>query len=334
MQSEFEGGFYFTEMQKKSNGGTEQTCRMIQSNVDKDLLKDFQIIPSRISELLEDKIRIYHIHDLPQDPETNHLKDASSRERFHKIVFCGNWQWNQYHTHLGIPYDNRMAIIETPIEPIEYVRKSTDQVRLIYTSTPQRGLAILVPVFVELAKKHPNIHLDVFSSFAIYGWDQADSNYQALFETCKSHPQITYHGSQPNSVVREHLQKAHIFAYPSIWQECNSRALIEAMSAGCICLHPNLAGLSDTAGGLTSMYHFLEDTNNHAVKFYHLLDNAVEVVNKPEAINYLRFVKQYADIRFNISKIASQWTDLLAGLLAEYPLETRTLPKAMFRYKT
>jgi hypothetical protein len=62
------------------------------------------------------------------------------------------------------------------------------------------------------------------------------------------------------------------------------------------------------------MYQFLEDNNMHAVKFYHLLDNAVDVVNKPEAINYLRFVKQYADLRFNISKIASQWTDLLAGL--------------------
>jgi UDP-glucose:(glucosyl)LPS alpha-1,2-glucosyltransferase len=332
---EFEGGFYFTEMQKKSNGGTEQTCKLIQSNVSADLLPDFQIIPSRVSEILENKIRIMHLHDLPFDPETNHLRDVSSRDRFHKLVFCGTWQWNQYHTHLGIPYDEKSVVIETPIVPIEYIDKPTDKVRLIYTSTPQRGLALLVPVFVELAKKNPNIHLDVFSSFAIYGWDQADDPYNKLFETCRDHPQITYHASQPNDVVREYLQKAHIFAYPSIWQECNSRALIEAMSAGCLCLHPNLAGLGDTSGGLTSMYQFIEEPNRHAAKFYHLLDNAVQVVHNQGAINYLRFVKQYADIRFNISKIASQWTDLMTSLKAEYPsVESRSLPKQMFRYKT
>jgi len=328
-------GFDFNEMQKKSNGGTEQTCRLIESRITPDLLEDFQIIPSRVGQLQENKIRVYHLHDLPQDPETNHLKDNNSRDRFHKLVFCGHWQYNQYVNLLGIPQNDRCVILETPIEPIEYKEKSTEEVRLIYTSTPQRGLALLVPVFEELCKKYNNLHLDVFSSFSIYGWNQADQPFQELFERCKNHPKITYHGSQPNEVVREYLQKAHIFAYPSIWQECNSRALIEAMSAGCLCLHPNLAGLSDTSGNLTSMYQFVDNPNVHAAKFYHLLENSIQVVNTSQAKNYLAFVKQYADIRFNVNKIASQWTDLLVSLKAEYPtVESRILPKAMFRYST
>jgi len=327
-------GFDFNEMQKKSNGGTEQTCRLIESRITPDLLEDFQIIPSRVGQLQENKIRVYHLHDLPQDPETNHLKDNNSRDRFHKLVFCGHWQYNQYVNLLGIPQNDRCVILETPIEPIEYKEKSTEEVRLIYTSTPQRGLALLVPVFEELCKKYNNLHLDVFSSFSIYGWNQADQPFQELFERCKNHPKITYHGSQPNEVVREYLQKAHIFAYPSIWQECNSRALIEAMSAGCLCLHPNLAGLSDTSGNLTSMYQFVDNPNVHAAKFYHLLENSIQVVNTSQAKNYLAFVKQYADIRFNVNKIASQWTDLLVSLKAEYPtIESRILPKQMWSYK-
>ena len=328
-------GFYFTEMQKKANGGTEQTCRMIESRLSPELLTNFQIIPSRISDILEDKIRVYYLHDLPNDPETNHLKNQASRDRFHKIVFVGHWQYNQYLNTLGIPPNEKLTVIETPIEPIKFIEKQTDQIRLIYTSTPQRGLALLVPVFVELAKKYPNIHLDVFSSFSIYGWSEADKPYQDIFELCKTHPQITYHGSQPNEVVREHLQRAHIFSYPSIWQECNSRALIEAMSAGCLCLHPNLAGLSDTSGGLTSMYQFIDNPNLHANKFYHLLDHVIQVVTTDSAKSYLRFVKQYTDIRFNIDKIAGQWTDLLLSLQNEYPtVESRALPKQMFRYIT
>ena len=106
------------------------------------------------------------------------------------------------------------------------------------------------------------------------------------------------------------------------------------MSAGCLCLHPNLAGLADTSGNLTSMYQFVDDPNVHAARFYHLLDKAIDVVQTDQARNYLGFVKQYADARFSISRIAEQWEGLLRSLKEEYPtVESRTLPKQMFRYK-
>lgn len=327
-------GFEENEISSKSSGGTEMVKRMIASRMPEGLADDFQIICSRVRNIEEDKIRVYWLHDLPEDPETNHLKEASSRDRFHKMVFCGNWQYNRYVTLLGIPQNDKCAVIETPIIPIEYKEKSRDEIRLIYTSTPQRGLALLVPVFEELCKKHSNIYLDVFSSFQIYGWESADKQFEELFKRCKDHPNIVYHGTQPNDVVREHLQKAHIFAYPSIWYECNSRALIEAMSAGALCLHPNLAGLSDTSGGMTSMYQYDEDHNKHANKFYHLLDHAIDIVNQDNTQGYLQYIKSYADNRFNVNKIARQWQDMLGALKEQYPTtESRAIPKAMFRYK-
>jgi UDP-glucose:(glucosyl)LPS alpha-1,2-glucosyltransferase len=323
------------EISIKSNGGTEQTKRMVAAHLPAGSLDDFQIICSRVRKIEEDKIRVYWLHDTPQDPETNHLKNASSRDRFHKLVFCGHWQWNQYMQVLGVPASDKIAVIDTPIIPIEPFVKSTDEIRLIYTSTPQRGLALLVPVFIELAKKYPNIKLDVFSSFSIYGWDQADEQYRELFNVCRSHPQINYHGTQPNEVVREHLQRAHIFAYPSIWQECNSRALIEAMSAGCLCIHPNLAGLSDTSGNITSMYQFIDDPNKHANYFYNILEQSIQTIHDEHTRNYLRFVKTYADIRFNINNIAQQWTGLLQNLKMQYPtVESRALPKPTWNYRT
>jgi glycosyltransferase involved in cell wall biosynthesis len=327
--------FEENEVSIKSNGGTEQTKRMIASHIPKGLDDEFQIICSRVRKLEEDKIRIYWLHDLPQDPETSHLRDEASRNKFHKLVFCGNWQYNQYLNVLGVPPTDKCAVLDTPIIPIEYKEKTREEIRLIYTSTPQRGLGILVPVFIELAKKHANVTLDVFSSFSIYGWDQADEQYRELFEICKNHPQINYHGSQPNEVVREYLQKAHIFAYPSIWQECNSRSLIEAMSAGCLCIHPNLAGLMDTSGNLTSMYQFNENPNLHASMFYGLLDQSINIIHDDPTKSYLRFVKQYADIRFNVNKIAGQWASLLTAMKDQYQtIESRKLPGLVWNYKT
>ena len=90
--------------------------------------------------------------------------------------------------------------------------------------------------FVQLYdQKYGNkIHLDVYSSFAYYGWlnELRDPNYQEYFDMCTNHPGCTYHGYQPNSVIREALQQSHIYAYPNTWQETSSLSIIEAMCAG------------------------------------------------------------------------------------------------------
>jgi len=322
------------ELNKNSKGGTELMLEGLYSRLDHDLLDKFQIIPSRVRDLKQDKIRIYWLHDLPNDPETQHIKEASSRNRFHKIVYCCNWQMQQYQTLLGVPHDIQSCVIDNAIDPIPYMEKSKDVIRLVYTSTPQRGLEILVPVFQELCKKYDNIELDVFSSFKIYGWEEADRRFEPLYEVCRQHPKINYHGFQPNEVVREHLQKAHIFAYPSIWLECNSLSLIGAMSAGLMCVHPNYGGMTDTAGQLTQMYHWDKDVNVHANIFYNMMCNAIETVNDDNMQGYLRYVKSYADNRYNWDKIASQWNSLLVGLHDRYKDTDLSIQKNYFSFKT
>lgn len=328
-------GFEENEVSAKANGGTEITKRSIAKFISPELANEFQIIASRVRDINPEKIRVYWQHDLPEDPEISHLKNESSRNRFHKFVFVSNWQLNEYHTKLGMPLNENVQVIENPIEPIQESVKDKDKVNLIYFSTPQRGLEILVPVFVELAKKHSNIHLDVFSSFNIYGWEGADKVYEPLFDKIKSHPQMTYHGYANQETVRKYLQNAHILAYPNIWKETSCRVLIESMSAGLMCVHPNLAALPDTSAGLTTMYQFNEDVNKHANIFYNYLDHAIKNVHKEEAQNYLKFVKAYADTRFNISKISMQWQGMLKDLVEKYPsVESRALPQEIFTYKT
>jgi len=325
------------EISAKSQGGTEMMKRGLAERLPKELTDDFQIICSRVREIEEEKIRVYWLHDLPEDPETNHLSDAASRDRFHKHVFCGQWQYYRYQHVLGMPFDERSAVIETAIDPMPSVVKSKDEIRLIYTSTPQRGLALLVPVFEKLAEKYDNIYLDVFSSFKIYGWDHADKQFEPIFERCRNHPRINYHAFAPNEVVRESLLKAHIHAYPSIWLECNSRSVIEAMSAGALCVHPNYGGLIDTSGGMNFMYQGNSDPQKHVNTFYQVMENAIESVNTEQLQTYLQLVKMYADNRYNWGKVTQQWEDLLVGLKKQYStVESRKLAPSgpIFSYDT
>lgn len=326
--------FEENEISIKSQGGTERMKRGLAERLPAKLIEPFQVICSRIRTLDPKSIRVLWVHDLPEDPELSHLSKEESRSRFHHFVFCGQFQYYRFQHTLNFPYDVNSSIIETAIEPISFKPKKFDKIRLIYTSTPQRGLELLVPVFEELSKHYPNIHLDVFSSFEIYGWPEADKQYEPLYQRIRNHPQMTYHGFAPNHVVLDHLRNAHIFAYPCIWPECNSQALIEAMSAGLMCVHPNFAGLIDTSGSLTSQYQGTEDKQQHANIFFHHMVRAIETVSHPEIQNYLDYVKNYADNRFNWNRISDQWTGLLSALLERYPTEeSRALQQDRFIYK-
>jgi len=331
-------GFEENEISKNANGGTEIAKRKLASIIDPALLDNFQIICSRPRELQEDKIRVFWCHDLPEDPESNKFRDQKFKDSFHKFIFISNWQYQRYQLIHGIPYDFKSIVLETGIEPAPETcfEKPEGPIRLVYTSTPQRGLEILVPVFEKLAEIHDDIHLDVFSSFKIYGWDDADKQFEPLYEKIRQHPKMTYHGFVPNDVLKDHLNKSHIFAYPSIWYETSCRAMLEAMSAGLVCVHSNLAALPETSGSLNVMYQLdIDNMSNHANMFATYLNAAVNMVRDNMHQDMVTFNKYFVDRRYNIQLIKSQWERTLKELLAQYPtVESRAIPKDQFVYRT
>lgn len=325
-----DGKFVRNETNENSMGGTERMVMELADRLDPKLLKEVQIVGSRVRELQDDKIRVFWAHDLPGDPESEFLKDKNKMNQFHKFVFVSNWQMQGYMQAYGIPW-SKCVVLRNAIEPIELKEKSDDTLRLIYTSTPHRGLNILVPVFEKLAEKYDNIHLDVFSSFEIYGWKQRDDQYKELFERIQNHKQMTYHGAKPNAEVREALTQAHIFAYPSIWPETSCLSLIEAMSAKLICIHSNYAALPETAANWTRIYQLHEEPNRHAAIFYNMLDAAIENYSNPALHSNLEAMKTYTDIYYGWSMRVMEWEGLLSSLINT--VKDRSIPDEVFNYK-
>ncbi len=297
---------------KPARGGTELMMERILNGCDPDLLGKVQIIPSRVRELEPGKKHVLWMHDLPEDPEMARLGEPAFQNQFNAMVFVSHWQMHRANLIKGVPF-SRSVVLENAIMPIEVTPKDKegDTIRFIYHTTPHRGLELLVPVFERLCEKHDNITLEVYSSFSIYGWDERDAPYEAVFERCRQHPKITYHGAVSNDEVREALKKAHIFAFPSIWPETSCLALIEAMSAGLLCVHPNLAALPETAGGLTRMYQFNEDRQAHAMILYRYLDALLGSGNMLNENYLFNFQKSVTDFRFNIAARTREWDHLL-----------------------
>ena len=299
-----------------ARGGTEMMKEGLLERLDPELSEKFNIICSRVRDLDPDKKNILWLHDTFNDPEAEHLKDPNSRKRFGKLVFVSDYQWNTYRLAHGI-MPSESIVLKNAIVPIEMTEEKDQSgpIRLIYHTTPHRGLEILVPVYEHLYQKWGDkIHLDVFSSFNIYGWPHRDEPYKEIFQKCKDHEGITYHGTVSNEVVREYLKSAHIFAYPSIWEETSCIALMEAMSAATCCICPNLGALSETASNFAVMYSFNEDPNVHANAFANTLNNVIEKYWHEEHQAKLKFQKMYADNFYSWDQRTIEWTNLLRSL--------------------
>jgi glycosyltransferase involved in cell wall biosynthesis len=298
-----------------SQGGTEQMVAGLKQRLPADLLDKFNIICSRVREVDSSKPNILWLHDTWDDPESEHLKKKESLDRFKKLVFVSHYQQETYNMSLGVPYE-KGTVLQNAIVPIEEHQKPNDGVvNLIYHTTPHRGLELLVPVVEFLADRGYNFHLDVYSSFNIYGWPGRDEPYLKLFERCRNHPNITYHGFQPNSVIREALKKAHIYAYPSIWPETSGISVIEAMSAGCNVICPSLAALPETCANFAIMYGWEENANKHANKFAGLLAMVIKDYWDKNNQSRLSFQKAYFDNFYNWDFRADQWKEFMQAQL-------------------
>jgi len=310
----YKGKVVNSELSKNARGGTEMMRQRALDNVDKQSLEKVAIHLSRPRELYDDVKNILWCHDLAGDPENKILRDEGWA-KFDHFVFVSQWQRDTYVMAYGIPY-SKCTVIPNAIEH-EYAPKQKDMetIRFIYHTTPHRGLELVYPIFDVLSKEFDNIHLDVYSSFEIYGWKQRDKPYEKLFENIKSHPSMTYHGSVSNEKVLKALEKSHIFMYPCIWQETSCIALIEAIRNGLICIHPNYGALLETSDGATLVYDYTENAQEHANICYTLTKNVLNVITQDPNFfaNYTQS-DRYALPRSGINNFTQSWNGVLRKL--------------------
>lgn len=277
-----------------------------------ELLSQFQIIHSRVREIDASKKKIYVLHDLAGDPEVEHLKNGGW-QRFDKLVFVSHWQQQMYNAYLGVPF-SAGVVLQNAIEPIApHVKPKEDKVRLMYFSTPHRGLELLYPSFDYLYKKYNDIELNVYSSFNLYGWEQRDKPYEPLFEKLRQHPGINYSKAVTNDIIREELKRSHILAYPSIWQETSCLVMIEAMCAGLTCVHSSLAALPETAMGCTYMYDYTENHRDHVNRFTQTLEEAILDTLAGYTVSEERV--EFINDTYSWESRKIQWENLLTSML-------------------
>jgi glycosyltransferase involved in cell wall biosynthesis len=233
---------------EKPIGGTElQYLKLCEVMGDK--LNDLNIMVTYgvPDTLRDDKINVLWQHNGLDDMNMHKMMQYKPFvEQIDQFVFVSNYQYDLFSRMFNIPSD-RCHVIRNAITPIEYKEKTRDKIKLIYTSTPWRGLSVLLEAFDRL--KRDDVELDVFSGLKIYGKqfvEQTGSQFDALFAKAKSQKNVNYVEYAPNEDIKKAVQQAHIMAYPSVFEETSCLAAIEAMAAGCKFVGTNLGALLET----------------------------------------------------------------------------------------
>ena len=314
----------FDEFSKKSMGGTEIIRYGLQERLPPELLSKFQIITDRFDDLDETKIRLYWSHVNPDNNEQTlaylGYKDTKPLanggwNKFHRLIFVSHHQMENWIREYDIPRSH-CVVMKHALNPIEVLEKPKDKIVLVHHSNPQRGLSLLVDVFEKLCEEYDNIELKVHSSWKIYGVNDWESDYTKsdLYQRLEKHPKIKNIGYLPNDKLKKSLASSHIFSYPNIMPETFCLSLLEAMSAGLLCVHPNFGCLPETASNWTMMYPYHEKIIPHEERCYQELKKAINIVNTKETQEHLKKQKEYVDYLFNWEKRTQDWINLLESL--------------------
>lgn len=300
-------------------GGTELLYSYVQSALP-DLVDQVQIILSRPEQVtLENKPRLLWLHDLPQDPAIQALRDPSYRSKFNRILFVSHWQQQQFQQYLGVPYSQgivmkngvpyRRTILPKP--------KPENKLRFIYTSTPHRGLGILAVAADKLAQVRQDWELHVYSSMHIYARGSEDAKFEPIYDLLRKNPCVTYHGTQSNANVREALDHAHVFIYPSVYPETSCMAIQEAMMAGCLAITTNYGALPETCGEWAWTFQFDERPEVMIERTYHNMVNALTHYDNEYVQSTLQVQSVYYQQFYAFETRVEPWKKLLTQVIAE-----------------
>lgn len=230
----------------KPQGGTEILYDNLAKRID---LSGVNLIKSVCAfELLHpNKPNILWQHLSYDQDNVRLLANPEYVKRLDAIVFVSHWQHEQFRKRFNLPGE-KCHVIQNAVNPYLNLSKPKGKIRLIYTSTPWRGLEVLAKAYKKLNRD--DVELVVYSGTSIYGqsfYEQEHPKYIPIYNELMEAGAI-HHEYASNDEVRKALQEAHILAYPNIWEETSCLAAIEALMTGCKVVTTNFGALYETCG--------------------------------------------------------------------------------------
>lgn len=302
-------------MFEKPMGGTELMFEELQKRMTEEQKEMFSVF-NYLQDADFDKFTIFW-NQLSYDQEAvQFLSDPEMVDKIGHFVFVSHWQAEKFRQTFGIPGYKTSVIKNASLPVVRRVTGKRDKVKLCYTSTPWRGLDVLLAAWEML--KPENCELHVFSSCQIYGpnFAENDKNYQELYDKCEELEGVVYRGSINNFDLRKELPTFDILAYPNTFEETSCISVIEALSCGLRVVTSNLGALPETTEGWARMYPFMSSPDLHVLRFAKVLAQEIEKIKENTDEYQLKEQVRVYNQRWTWDYRITQWNELFDELSA------------------
>jgi glycosyltransferase involved in cell wall biosynthesis len=199
------------------------------------------------------KVKLFWTGDSWDQPQTVGLGDPRVVARCNALLTVSQWQADELSRRSGFPRE-RCWVIRNGVH-LPYFEGSEPRARrrLLYSSTPYRGLEFLPAIFREIKSRVPDTELHIFSDFKVYegagGYPpEVIARYQQLRVLLSQMQGCFFHGNVLQSQLAREFMKSSLLCYPNTFEETSCITALEAQAAGCPIVTTNLGALPETVG--------------------------------------------------------------------------------------
>jgi glycosyltransferase involved in cell wall biosynthesis len=262
-------------------------------------------------EVLGDKTKLllWTQHRINQ-PAVEALADVQESGSYDAFVFVSEWQREEFRLGFGLPAARTHVLANAaapafvelfpenqPILP----QKAVPPV-LAYTSTPFRGLDLLIDAFPAIRAQLPEVRLRLFSSMKVYqiGAPEEQAQFGALYQRCRQTAGVEYVGSLAQPALAREMRSVAMLAYPNTFPETSCIAALEAMASGCRIVTSELGALPETTAGFAQLVPARQERTVYLQQFVdRTVDSLREMQTNPATVEealrqQVRYIRENA----------------------------------------
>jgi glycosyltransferase involved in cell wall biosynthesis len=178
-------------------------------------------------------------HDL-QTPGVDQLKN------YDKVMCLTPFHKNYMVSTQGVPED-KIYVTRNGIDPMRFIEPGIkDPNKVIFPSSPDRGLDRAMRIMDKVRLKHPEAYLAVYygiEHLPKYGRTDLMNELKAMMD---ERPWVKYYGATQQDELMKHFKEAAIWLYASDWIETSCVSAMEVICSGVYPIVRKIGGVADT----------------------------------------------------------------------------------------
>jgi glycosyltransferase involved in cell wall biosynthesis len=266
--------------------------------------------------------RILWVHDVTCGPALNHKRNI----RFDRILALSNWHRSILQRSYPLVDPAKILVTRNGIDLGRFDGKEIRNARrAIYSSSPDRGLEVLLDIWPVVRKSIPDAELHVF-----YGFDSWEATVATMGTAGENElkrirhikdklsrtPGVRVRGRVGQIELAREFLRAGVWAYPTAFTETSCCTAMEAQAAGCRIVTSPLAALNETVGNRGQMIPGY-GTPGYVDTFAAAVVMAMQEGIDRKLVDDRALLQEHARNSFSLDTLAEEWESMLITTLED-----------------